>query len=233
MRVVRLFQGGQVCAARASASILSSRARTSSGFATPTPLLRAGSSAKRSPCAGWKPNRSGVCYSSTTAGSISLQAKGLSTQGRDQRAFENLIGPREKVNEFGNSTHNVSKTRNKRVIHGQALARVEPTEQQPIPADRKIPNVRADSGHASGSIGAEEDFALAPIAGVQRFVASVSIRATARVRNSARGTRECLDRADFASQGRGFEEQRVIARERHVGKHVLQILGVAQGVRGR
>ena len=46
----------------------------------------------------------------------------------------------------------------------------------------------------------------------------------------ARRTGECLDRADFAAQGRRFEKQVVIAGEWRVRKHVVQILGEAQRV---
>ena len=47
-----------------------------------------------------------------------------------------------------------------------------------------------------------------------------------------RAGRTCksLDRADFTAQGRGFEKQSVIAGERYVREHVLQILGEAQSV---
>ena len=62
-------------------------------------------------------------------------------------------------------------------------------------------------------------------------VTSLSTRATVRFQKlGARRAGECLDRADFATQGRRFEKQRLIAGEGHMRKHVLQILGEAQGV---
>ena len=73
----------------------------SSGSATPTPSLRAGSLAKRSPWAGLNPKRSGV-WSLIDNGRLGFaKAQGLTTQCGAQSAFEKLIGAGEKVNELG------------------------------------------------------------------------------------------------------------------------------------
>ena len=87
------------------------------------------------------------------------------------------------------------------MIGRKTFSGVGPARKQAIAADRKIPDVPGYTRNAAGMTGAEEKFALASVATVQRPVRlGFDAGERAREKSGVGQTGEGLDGADFPAQ---------------------------------